>query len=164
MEKLWGKDDSLKILRSWADSKIKGYIWENGLLMHEKPDEVHGLLKRIVVPVEVHERVLELAHEHSGHLSISKLRALIARWYIWPGIHADITRHCAQCRSCQLQKRNKPKSAPNHRVPIITEPFEKIALDLVGLATLLMRLFLVDTCHLLYHYCMTCGRRNMRLL
>ena len=76
--------------------------------------------------------ILNLAHKHSGHLGIAKVKALLAPFYTWPGIHKDVREHCMTCEICQITKRGVPPLAPNQSMPILTEPFEKMATDIVG--------------------------------
>ena len=75
---------------------------------------------------------MDLAHKHSGHLGVAKVRALLAPFYTWPGIHRDVRAHCFACSDFQRAKRSMPSSAPNQSMPILTEPFEKMATDIVG--------------------------------
>ena len=49
-----------------------------------------GTVFRIVVPKQFRPFVLNLAHRYSGHLGIAKVRALLAPFYTWPGIHRDV--------------------------------------------------------------------------
>ena len=72
---------------------------------------------------------MDLAHKHSGHLGVAKVRALLAPFYTWPGIHRDVRTHCFACSDCQRAKRSMPSSTP---MAILTEPFEKMAMDIVG--------------------------------
>ena len=114
--------------------------------MHECDIINLGSVKRIVVPKEFRSIVMDLAHKHSGHLGIAKVRALLALLYMWPGIHHDVRRHVLSCPECQFAKRSTPQLAPNQGMPVITEPFEKMAMDLVGLFTRSHRGFLTTIC------------------
>lgn len=57
---------------------------------------------------------------------------LISEFY-WPGVQADIRRYC---QSCDIFQRTMPKGrtkpVPLGRMPIITTPFKRVAVDLVG--------------------------------
>lgn len=125
-------DPSLTRLWKWADLGEKGYFWKEGVLTNSRSDEEHGMIDRIVVPTSLRKRILVLAHDHSGHFSVVKMRQMLSQWYTWPGIHYDIQRHCSKCEACNLNRRGRPRAAPLQDVPVITEPFEKVAFDLVG--------------------------------
>ena len=63
-------DTSLKKMRQWAEEKANGYYFLNGLLMHENCDEWEGTLTRIVVPMLYRQQIMDLVHQHSGHLGV----------------------------------------------------------------------------------------------
>ena len=139
------KDDSLASVKAHADASEKGYSWDGGMLMHEHDVPNLGTVSRIVVPLWFRPLVLNLAHKHSGHLGIAKVRALLAPFYTWPGIHRDVRAHCHSCTACQTAKRGVPSAAPYQCMPILTEPFEKLA---TALFHALPRV--TSTCLLLY--------------
>ena len=57
----------------------------------------------------------------------------IASHFSWPGLSFDVRKYCATCPQCQLVARKlKSKRAPLKPVEIVTEPFKKIAIDIVG--------------------------------
>ncbi|PIK37646.1 hypothetical protein BSL78_25517 [Apostichopus japonicus] len=53
--------------------------------------------------------------------------------FTWPGMQADVTRYCQSCDVCQ---RTLPKGrvtkVPLGSMPLIEEPFQRVAVDLVG--------------------------------
>ncbi len=124
-------DDSLAGLRKCADECSQGYSWENSLVMHEIEHKNLGTLKRIVVLMNFRTLILDLAHKHAGHLGIAKMRQLLAPYHTWPGVHKNVRAHQLSCKECQKYKRNVPPLAPNQSMPILTEPFEKMAVDIV---------------------------------
>ena len=44
----------------------------------------------------------------------------------------DILDWCKQCERCQKAKKANQSKAPLQPIPVLTEPFEKLAFDLVG--------------------------------
>ncbi len=44
----------------------------------------------------------------------------------------DIYSHCQSCEKCQLNSKYCPRKAPMVTRPVTAEPFEAIAIDLVG--------------------------------
>ena len=68
-----------------------------------------------------------------GHFGNKKtLVRLLARLY-WPGIIHDASQRCKSCEACQkcVGKINN-KKAYMVPLPIIKEPFQRIAMDIVG--------------------------------
>ena len=43
-------DPSLATCRALADSLERGYVWEEGILVHSESDEFLGVVHRIVLP------------------------------------------------------------------------------------------------------------------
>ena len=68
-----------------------------------------------------------------GHLGSKKtLDRLLSRFY-WPGIIHDVSQHCKSCEACQKSSgRKSGKHAHLVSLPIIEEPFQRIAMDIVG--------------------------------
>ena len=68
-----------------------------------------------------------------GHLGRKKtLDRLLERFY-WPGIIHDVNQHCKSCGTCQ--KSAGPRNTKQARLvplPIIGEPFQRIAMNIVG--------------------------------
>ena len=50
----------------------------------------------------------------------------------WPGIAKDVSLMCASCQVCQKRGPSLLFKAPLHPLPIITEPFKRVAVDVVG--------------------------------
>ena len=93
---------------------------------------VGGEIKRIVLPTCRRNVVLKLAHDHCGHVGYRKVLDIINKRFTWPNISPDVYKYCQSCSTCQ--KSNKPGhiKAPMVERPIVTEPFEVIAVDIVG--------------------------------
>lgn len=90
---------------------------------------------QLVVPTKFRTQILELAHREgwSGHLGINKTKSRLLTEYYWPGCFKDAERFVRSCDTCQRTGRpNEKRKAPLTLVPVITEPFKKLALDVVG--------------------------------
>ena len=116
-----------------------GYFFTNDLLFHRKylSDEHNGTryVDRIVVPESYRNEILRVGHTIplSGHMGSKKTFDRIAAHFSWPGLSFDVRKYCATCPQCQLVARKlKSKRAPLKPVENVTEPFKKIAIDIVG--------------------------------
>jgi hypothetical protein len=84
---------------------------------------------RIVVPIDLRERVLELAHEGHPGIVLMKTRLRTKVW--WPGIDKSIDRYCQSCYGCQLVSQpSKPE--PMKRTELPSAPWQHLATDLLG--------------------------------
>ena len=64
-------------------------------------------VSQVVLPIELRERMLKLAHEAvmSGHQGRTKTKDRIWNQFWWPGLNADVTRFCRSCDICQRRER-----------------------------------------------------------
>ena len=84
---------------------------------------------RIVVPLSLRERVLELAHE--GHQGIVKTKDRLRSKVWWPSMNAMVERHCKKCLGCQAVT---PVTTTPHvkTTTMPTKPWRELAVDLMG--------------------------------
>ena len=125
-------DHTLKTIRGLAHHSKNGYAWENGLLIHMTTDHTLGERKRLVVPKPQRQSLIRLAHNKSGHFSLAKTKAILNDKFTWPGISKDVREYILSCEKCKQHNKHTHKPAPFHTRPIITEPFDEIALDIIG--------------------------------
>ena len=90
--------------------------------------------EQLVLPQECRSIVLRLAHDvpMAGHLGVTKTKDRVLRRYYWPGIFKDIADYCRTCEVCQRSQPRRPARAEMIPMPLITKPFQQIAMDLVG--------------------------------
>ena len=133
--------DKITVLTAAGErlTESDGYFFTNDLLMHRKylPEERNGIkyVDRIVVPESYRNEILRVGHTIplSGHMGSKKTLERIAAHFFWPGLSFDVRKYCATCPQCQVVARKlKSKRAPLRPVDIVTEPFKKIAIDIVG--------------------------------
>ena len=109
------------LLRSWQDKKVPTFSGTE--------------VTQIVVPKPLRAKILQLAHDipAAAHLGITKTKHRVQQHFYWPTMISDIKHYVQTCDVCQrLGKSGKPAVAPLHNLPVITEPFERIAIDIVG--------------------------------
>ena len=90
---------------------------------------------QVVVPKQCRLPILRLAHgiPLSGHLGIKKTKDRIMQNFYWPGIFSDVAEYCRSCPVCQkAARRRKGEVAKLGKMPILDEPFKRVAMDIVG--------------------------------
>ena len=122
-------DPTLKICRDLAEKDKGGYYWKDGLLMQSVVDESHGDVEVIVVPKFRRQNILKIAHDRLGHLGHKKVLKIVRRNFTWPRLASEVK---AYCDSCQRGNKAGPRKAPMVECPVISVPFEQVALDIVG--------------------------------
>ena len=89
----------------------------------------------LITPLDCRSKVLEIAHESplSGHFSHRKTEWKVRDHFFWPNMGTDIRNFCRSCDRCQrVSQKGRVKRAPMVRTTIITEPFSRVNIDLVG--------------------------------
>ena len=84
---------------------------------------------RIVIPVSLRERVLELAHE--GHQGIVKTKDRLRSKVWWPNMNIMVERHCKKCLGCQAVT-PVATMPPVKTTTMPTKPWRDLAVDLMG--------------------------------
>jgi len=91
--------------------------------------------EQLLVPSQCRSAVLDLAHSSimGGHLATGKTKDRVMEKFFWPGITKDIERYCKSCDVCQRTvDKGKVQRAKLGKMPIIGEPFSRLAVDIVG--------------------------------
>ena len=123
-------DESLVATRKMADEKKVGFLWQKGILLKRVNDEWGKKIDLIVVPSDLRKEVLSLAHKRCGHLGAGKVSQNIGKLLYWPGMGKEVKAHCKACQKCQAFAKTTPPKAPLVETRVLTEPFEKIAVDI----------------------------------
>ena len=138
---LQAADESLDRLRtqvvpvSNSETDAKASIIQKKGILYRYSRVGDEFRKQLVVPQTKRSDVLRLGHEGlmSAHMGVQKTTARITRDFYWPGIIADIKRFVLSCDTCQkVQSRNSVRPAPLSEPQLISEPFKRVAMDLIG--------------------------------
>lgn len=89
-------------------------------------------VRRLVLPKSRRALVSRLAHDHTGHFGCKKMRVLINHRFTWPGLAKDCLDYAASCEECLKYNKAGHKQAMMIERPIIMEPNEVVAIDIVG--------------------------------
>ncbi|XP_040195045.1 uncharacterized protein LOC120928035 [Rana temporaria] len=113
--------------------------WEGGFLYRYTEGmgtgKRQGPHKQLVVPQKYRRELLRLAHDIplAGHLGIAKTRSRLSHAFFWPRLHAEVREYCRTCETCQkVGKTGDHPKASLQPLPIIREPFSRIAVDIIG--------------------------------
>ena len=103
--------------------------------VRQKKDHVGDPRKQILVPRSLREKVMGVAHNSlfGGHLGVKKTEDRIQTNFFWPGLHEDVTSFCRSCDVCQktVARGSVPRALLGD-MPLIDQPFKRVAIDLVG--------------------------------
>ncbi len=127
-----GIQTTINVWRELGKKKLQRFRINNGLLTQEREIEWGTFGEVIVVPKSWRNKLMELGHEKMGHLRGEKVLLMIKKRFIWPNMKKEIYQHCSSCTKCQYNSKYQPKKASMVPRPVITKPFQSVAIDLVG--------------------------------
>lgn len=86
------------------------------------------------MPTSCGQIVLHLAYTvpWAGHLHHQKTHFQLGKQFYWPTIFNDLKNICTTCSKCQHRSLDKIKQAALQRLPIISIPYQRRAMDVVG--------------------------------
>ena len=142
LQKLQETDPSLAQVRSTCGTREpqeseSHYFNSEGLLFRrwiQRRGKPESAVEQLVLPMQCRKAVLQLAHEVplAAHLGKNKTAKRILSRFYWPTLYRDVEEFCKCCRICQKASRLKGSKAPLIPLPIVTEPFRRVAMDIVG--------------------------------
>ncbi|XP_040182571.1 uncharacterized protein LOC120915831 [Rana temporaria] len=117
----------------------ENFHWDKGLLYRVTGGVGSGaaqvIKRQLIVPRKYRAELLKLSHDIplAGHLGIKKTKDRLTQTFFWPGISKDLQTYCRTCDTCQrIGKRGDHPKAKLRPLPIIEEPFYRVAVDLIG--------------------------------
>ena len=136
LSKLWEKAEAKEISRLRDGSEFT-FVVENDLLYRKclkSPNQTIVGRQNVVLPEICRPVVLSTAHESpvAGHFSHNKTLSKIATKFFWPGASVDVRNFCRSCDSCQRMSQRRTKPVPLVKMPIISVPFSRVSMDIVG--------------------------------
>ena len=91
-------------------------------------------IEQLVLPEQCRQGVLQLAHNIplAGHLGKDKTAQRILHRFYWPTLYKDVADYYRSCEICQKSSRHHGQRAPLIPLPVLSEPFKHIAMDIIG--------------------------------
>ena len=116
---------------------VPGYFQRDGVMYRRwvpKGRAEDAAVEQIVLPRACRKTVLHLAHTIplGGHLGRKKTVDRIMKRFYWPTLFRDVADFVKSCTECQKAGGRPVVKAPMIPLPVIDEPFERVAMDIVG--------------------------------
>ena len=127
-----GEHDKVKDGSEFKYEKVNDLLYRT-CVASKFPDKIGN--SALVVPQDCRQIVLSVGHESplAGHFSHRKTEMRIRDNFFWPNMGSDIRTFCRSCDKCQrMSSQGRVKPVPLKQMPIITEPFSRVSMDLVG--------------------------------
>ena len=106
----------------------------NGILVRVYQTDT-GVISQVLVPQSLRLKIMSLSHDSpcSGHMGIKRTLWRIGNSFFWPGMSSDVRHFCRSCEAClKTRPKGRTMKAPLQTVPLISVPFTKCAIDLIG--------------------------------
>ena len=116
-------------------SQEENYTIEQGCLYYlDRNIEVGELKQRLVVPLVLRNRALELTHNSptGGHFGVTKTLHHTKRLFFWPKMASDVKQHVTHCVTCQKRTYRNLVKAPIQALPPVRYPLQRVGIDLIG--------------------------------
>ena len=139
LQKLQQVDSTLEVPRKLAeegdDSSGEGFFfYRDGLLFRrwipKEPGGDDRVVKQLVLPSACRVAVMKLAHSipMAGHMGKMKSTRRIMERFYWPTLYREVADFCRGCQDCQRSSQYRGQKAPLIPLPIMSAPFEHIAM------------------------------------
>ena len=133
IEVVSGSDPEMSNLRKairtgdWSHPEVIKYKHVRGELTCVGKLILRG--QKIVIPTQLRDQVLRLAHE--GHQGIVKCKQRLREKVWWPGVDKDMEKHVKLCEACQIVN---VQSTPEPLKPTVLpdKPWQKVSVDICG--------------------------------
>ncbi len=91
-------------------------------------------VEQLVLPKQCRSTVLQLANKIplEGHMAKNKIARRVLQRFYWPTLYKDVGDFCKSCGECQKTSPRGVRRAPLIPLPIMEEPFSRIAMDIMG--------------------------------
>lgn len=126
------RDQEMTMLRDaintgkWTDALKPYRLFQDELCC---ANQVVMRQNKIVVPTNLRDRILSLAH--SGHPGSNKMKRRLRAALWWPGIDKDTEKNCKRCLECQAVGRG-PNPEPLRLREMPTTPWSHLCADFMG--------------------------------
>ena len=111
------------------------FLCKRGRLYRETKTPQGEVRLQFIVPAKYRRAVFDLGHCEilGGHMGQKKTFDRIQAVFFWPGMGQEINRLVRSCDVCQrTTDKGRVPPAPLQPMPVISEPFERVAVDIVG--------------------------------
>ena len=115
------------------------YQMDDGILFHfyeprRNKNNLKQPIKQLALPKLLRNDILLSFHD-TAHFGVDKTFYTIKQFYYWPKMYQDVKVYVMSCTSCQINKRDYNfKPAPLKEMPIPSEPWEVVHVDIITVA------------------------------
>ena len=111
------------------------YIIWNRTLCHVKKQQGNEQNQQMCVPIELRSQIMQIYHDlkTSGHMGAFKMYSKASTRFYWIGMYSDMQNYVSGCRLCMQTNTGHPPKVALKPLPVSTEPFASIHIDLLRL-------------------------------
>ena len=130
------KQQAAHLPSRWRGVDFKMFsVTSKGVLVRKQPMDDGSVRTQLVVPLDLRKLVLEEKHGglHAGHDGVKRTIERILLHYWWPGLSEDVAAFVSSCIKCLRvkPKRGRWTLGMMQPLPVVYQPFERVAVDIV---------------------------------
>ena len=121
------------------EKNTNNFIGRDGIIYRQwrsRKTSTCATVEHSVLPVKCWKMALKLAYTipMGGYMGVKKTTDRLLKRFYWPNVFHDTKEYCYSCANCQKSVTGKRQisKAPLEPLPVISTPFERIAIDIVG--------------------------------
>ena len=97
-------------------------------------DQLQNDVLQLLLPQARWNTAIRVPHTMpiAGNLGLQCTKYRLLQHFYWPTLTSDVREACKSCPRCQKAAKRPSSKAPLILLPIMTEPFTRVAIDMVG--------------------------------
>ena len=112
---------------------LEQFVVEDKVLYHVREKTDGSLHYCLVVPQPLKQKALEFAHTLSGHLGQKKTITKAEEFFYWANLKSEVVNYVKRCIVCQRFKITPGLQQTWKELPPVTQPLERIGIDLTDM-------------------------------
>ena len=100
----------------------------------DSTDQLQNDVLQLLLPQARRNTAIRVAHivPMAGHLGFEHTKYRLLQHFYWSTLTRDVRKACKSCPQCQKTAKRPSSKAPLIPLPIMAEPFARVAIDMVG--------------------------------
>lgn len=114
------------------------YVIHQGLLYHIGKNKQGTMdYQQICVPIEFRTQIMKIHHDlnTAGHMATFKMFNKAKMRFYWQNMYTDMQNYVSSCKLCLQSNTGHPPKVALKSLPVVTEPFTSIHIDLLRFHT-----------------------------
>ena len=128
------QDPTMQSVRQEAGEGGTSYVYQDGVLYRHSTDQLQNDVLQLLLPQARRNTAIRVAHTvpMAGHLGFECTKYRLLQHFYWPTLTRYVREASKSSPQCQKAAKRPSSKAPLILLPIMAEPFARVAIDMVG--------------------------------